>query len=131
MAPTEAAIVVDAFAHQPENFACCAEMDEFSGCQLEKFQTIGAESRPNGLAGDCKFVTKFAFRCLSLKGFQRRVGSQRIEEIAIEGEADLVIDKLVVFRVIWLAVCLNKTEKRLQHVGREENRACVDIDTIP
>ena len=104
MAPTEAAIVIDAFAHQAENFACRAEMDEFGGCQLEEFQTVGAKSRPNGFAGDGEFVTKFTFRCFSLKGFQRGVGSQRIEEVTIEGKTDLVVDKLVVFRAIRLAI---------------------------
>ena len=131
MAPTKAAIVINAFAHQAENFTCRAEMDEFGGRQLEKFQTIGAKSRPNSFTSDGKFVTKFSFRCLSLKGFQRGIGGQRIEEIAIKGKANLVIDKLVVFRIIQLAICRNKTEKRLQHIGREENRTCVDINAIP
>ena len=75
-------------------------MDEFGGGQLEELQAEGMEGGPDGFAGDGQFIAEFTFRCFSLKGFQRGVGGQRIEEIAIEGEADFVVDELVVFRVV-------------------------------
>jgi hypothetical protein len=71
MAPAEAAIVVNAFAHQPENFARRAEMDEFGGGQLEELHAVGVEGGPDGFAGDGQFIAEFAFRRLALKGFQR------------------------------------------------------------
>ena len=94
--PGQGFILLGAAAHQGEDLAGGAEMDELGGCQAQELQAKRAQGFPDYRTGVMQFSGIRALRLLLIIALQGGILRQGVEEIPVQGETYHIVHVLFI-----------------------------------